>query len=222
MAVPIFMLALWLTNHWASVAIPIRYHLPAICGHTRGKHRELKTLLKHFWNTFCDHLYKKVCFNNSRKLWKTEGKKHFMCAFFFFFVFEDSYIAFVYEGSEQKIYHSMKHKSQKVKSQNHISKLNMHCCWTYKRYRELNKYNDHRNKYCKIKHTNVAICLTACTLKSAWGWTSEETIREESTAPSRVRSKCMAADDEWRNDDVGECGWRSGSVLLRFCLTSFI
>lgn len=153
---------------------------------------------------------------------RQRGKKHFMCAFFFFFVFEDSYIAFVYEGSEQKIYHSMKHKSQKVKSQNHISKLNMHCCWTYKRYRELNKYNDHRNKYCKIKHTNVAICLTACTLKSAWGWTSEETIREESTAPSRVRSKCMAADDEWRNDDVGECGWRSGSVLLRFCLTSFI
>lgn len=75
MAVPIFMLALWLTNHWASVAIPIRYHLPAICGHTRGKHWELKTLLKRFWNTFCDHLYKKGCFNNSRKLWKTEGKK---------------------------------------------------------------------------------------------------------------------------------------------------
>lgn len=217
MAVPIFMLALWLTNHWASVAIPIRYHLPAICGHTRGKHQELKTLLKRFWNTFCDHLYNKVCFNNSRKLWKTEKTLH-VCLLLFLCFWKQLHCFCLWKQWTKDL---SQHKTQ-VKSQNHISKLNMHCCWTYKRYRELNKYNDHRNKYCKIKHTNVAICLTACTMKSAWGWTSEETIREESTAPSRVRSKCMAADDEWRNDDVGECGWRSGSVLLRFCLTPFI
>lgn len=83
MAVPIFMLALWLTNHWASVAIPIRYHLPAICGHMQRKHQELETLLKCFWNTFCDQLYKKVCFNNSCKLWKTEKKTLHVCLLLF-------------------------------------------------------------------------------------------------------------------------------------------
>ena len=34
MAVPTFMLSLRLTNHWALVANPTRYHFPAICGHT--------------------------------------------------------------------------------------------------------------------------------------------------------------------------------------------
>lgn len=30
-AVPLFMLALWLTNHWVLVANPTRYHFPAAC-----------------------------------------------------------------------------------------------------------------------------------------------------------------------------------------------
>lgn len=36
--VPIFMLALRATNHWALVANPITYHFPVICGHAQGKH----------------------------------------------------------------------------------------------------------------------------------------------------------------------------------------
>lgn len=37
------------------------------------------------------------------------------------------------------------------------------------------------------------MCLTACKLKSPWGMTSEETMKEQSTAPSTVSSKFIAS-----------------------------
>lgn len=41
MAVPIFIVALRLTNHWALVAYPTVYHFPAICEHRRKLHEKL-------------------------------------------------------------------------------------------------------------------------------------------------------------------------------------
>lgn len=55
-------------------------------------------------------------------------------------------------------------------------------------------------------------------LKSAWGRTSEETAREQSTAPSRVSSEVIVSeeqdqwweeeDDESPDEEVEICRWR--------------
>lgn len=50
-------------------------------------------------------------------------------------------------------------------------------------------------------------------LKSAWGRTSEETAREQSTAPSRVSSEVIVSeeqdgDDESPDEEVQVCRWQ--------------
>lgn len=63
---------------------------------------------------------------------------------------------------------------------------------------------------------HTVVPLTACKLKSAWGRTSEETAREQSTTPSSDSGKVIASDQRQRR------WWRKAARKVRRSVVGFL